>query len=70
MRHETRSPAHAPSPAVLRAGYAAKGNQMSKIDILYAVLFVGLFLALWGLAWLLDRVWPSNYERQHLSEKR
>jgi hypothetical protein len=41
-----------------------KEQQVSKVDILYALLFPGLFLSLWGLAWILDRVWPSNYERQ------
>jgi hypothetical protein len=44
---------------------ATKEQQVSKVDILYAVLFVALFPALWGLASFLDHVWPSNYERQH-----
>jgi hypothetical protein len=67
MRHGMRSADRAARAA---ATYRCKSDQMSKIDILYAVLFVGLFPALWGFAALLDHVWPSNYERQYRNEKR
>jgi hypothetical protein len=29
------------------------------------VEFITFLVALWVLAAVLDRVWPSNYERQH-----
>jgi hypothetical protein len=33
-----------------------------------AILFFGIFPALVLLAWWLDRVWPSNWEREHTSD--
>jgi len=37
---------------------------MSKIGIGYAILFVLTVPALWLLAAVLDRTWPSNSERR------
>jgi hypothetical protein len=40
---------------------------MSKLDIVYMILFIALCPGLWLLASLLDRMWPSNLERQKRS---
>lgn len=38
---------------------------MSK-NTLYAILFFGQFPATWIMAWVLDRIWPSNIEREEI----
>jgi hypothetical protein len=43
---------------------------MSKLDTLYVILSIALLPSLWLLAAILDRVWPSNVERQEKARKR
>ena len=35
---------------------------MSRFEVLYTVLFIGFFPALWLLAAWLDRIWPTTSE--------
>ena len=35
---------------------------MSRFEVLYTVLFIGFFPALWLLAACLDRIWPTTSE--------
>jgi len=41
-----------------------------KIDIVYAILFVLTVPALWLLAAVLDRTWPSNSERRERDQRK
>ena len=35
----------------------------------YVSEFFGLMVAVWAMMFILDRIWPSNYEREHSEKK-
>ena len=35
----------------------------------YEAEFIGLIVVLWAMMFILDWIWPSNYEREHREKK-